>query len=189
MKLVKFLVSVVIVTVILFLWSGISQMFPWGVPSSNTLRSTSNSEVKNFQAPNLKSFKANELTTDKFDEEMVNKVNTLTTDKTFSWIVTKPISYYNPMKYFFGEIITQLFVALILTLIILFTAGLKINLRILFVVLIGILSSVSIYGQLFNWWGLTVQYALGASINLILGWVLGSLIPIIFIYKHRLKDR
>jgi len=183
MKAVKFLISVVVVTVILFLWSGITQMFPWGVPSANTLRSTSNSEVKNFQAPNLKTFKVNELTTEKFDEELVNKVNTLTTDKTFSWIITKPISYYNPMKYFFGEIITQLFVALILTLIIFFTSGLKVNVRILFVVLIGILSSVSIYGQLFNWWGLTIKYALGASINLIVGMMLGALIPILFIFK------
>ena len=50
-----------------------------------------------------------------FDREMVGQVRTLTTDQTFSWIVTIPIETYDPLAYLGREALTQLAVRTMLT--------------------------------------------------------------------------
>jgi hypothetical protein len=179
----KIIISTIVSTVILFLWSGLSQMFPWGVPTAQTITSQTNKQTESFQTPNLIDLPANSLTTEKFDEQFVNKISTLTTDKTFSWIITKPVDYYNVGNYFVKEIVTQLLVALFLATLLILTIGLSNQKRLTIIAITGVLAVIAVYGQMMNWWGVPAIYALGAGLNLIIGWTLSAFISSKFIIK------
>ncbi len=186
MKTVQLILSVIVMTLVLFFWSGITQIFPWGVPSANTIRSaTESSETENFQAPNLKTYGPNKFSTPEFDKEMVNNVNTLTTDRTFSWIITKPLSYYNPVKYFGFEILNQLLNAILLTALLAITIKWSFLKRVLIVAIAALLTVSGAYVQLFNWWGLTFTYAAGVSLNLLIGWLTASAVSARFILNKK----
>lgn len=167
----------------LFLWSGLTQMFPWGVPTTQTISTQSNSQTESFQTPNLIELPPNSLTTEQFDDQFVNKISTLTTDKTFSWIISRPIETYNVSAYFIKEIITQFLVGLFLAFLLLLTRNLPNKTRLTLIGLSGVLAVTAIYGQMMNWWGLPALYALGAGFNLILGWLIAGLISTQFIIK------
>jgi hypothetical protein len=180
----KIIISTIVSTVILFLWSGLTQMFPWGVPTAQTITSQTNKQTESFQTPNLVELPANSLTTEKYDEQFVNKISTLTTDKTFSWIITKPVDYYNVGNYFIREILTQLLVALLLATLLVLTVGLTNQKRLTIIAICGVLAVTAIYGQMMNWWGVPAIYALGAGLNLIIGWILSAFISSKFIIKQ-----
>lgn len=180
----KISISTILSTVILFLWSGITQIFPWGVPTAQTITSQTNKQTENFQTPNLIELPANSLTTEKYDEQFVNKISTLTTDKTFSWIITKPVGYYHVGNYFIREIITQLIVALFMATLLFLTVGLPNKMRLAIIIICGALAVTAIYGQMMNWWGVPAIYALGAGLNLIIGWILSAYVSVRFIIKQ-----
>ncbi|WP_194777651.1 hypothetical protein [Pararhodonellum marinum] len=180
----KIILSTLVSTVILFLWSGLTQMFPWGVPTAQSVFSQSEQQTESFQTADLIEVPANSLTTDKFDEQFVNKISTLTTDQTFSWIISKPVGYYSASDYFIKEIITQLIVALFLAAMLVLTIELPNQKRLLLITISGLLAVTAIYGQLMNWWGVPAIYAMGAGINLIIGWVLSAFVSTKFIIKR-----
>jgi hypothetical protein len=182
----KIIISTIATTVILFLWSGVTQIFPWGVPTAQTISTQSDNKTESFQTPDLIELPPNSLTTDKFDELFVNKISTLTTDKTFSWIITKPTDYYNVGNYFIKEIITQLIVAMFLAISLLLTVEITNRKRLLIIIISGILAVSAIYGQMMNWWGLPAVYALGAGFNLIVGWFISAFISAKFIIKNNI---
>jgi hypothetical protein len=175
MKTARTFVVIIATAVVLFVWSGLTQLFPWGVPSATVVVSQSTPQSTPFQAANIRQLPAHELTTPQFDRALVNHVTTLTTDETFSWIVSKPIAYYSPTNYFLREALTQLIVALLLVCIALLTRTLALRERMLLFLVISLAASAGSYGQLLNWWGLTPTYALGASVNLIAGWLIAGL--------------
>lgn len=179
----KIIISTIVSTVILFLWSGVTQMFPWGVPTAQSISSQTSKQTESFQTPNLIEFPANTLTTEKYDEQFVNKISTLTTDKTFSWIIAKPVNYYNVSNYFIREILTQLLVALLLATLLVLTIGLPNQKRLTIIAISGLLAVTAIYGQMMNWWGVPAIYALGAGLNLIIGWTLSAFVSSKFIIK------
>jgi hypothetical protein len=178
MSVKKVILGTIVSGILLFVWSGLTQLFPWGVPSVNSLSSQSAAQTELFQAPNVKQFSAHELTTPQFDSEIVGKVSTLATDDTFAWIIAKPLAYYSPTNYLIREAIAQFVVGLLLTSIVILTKPLSLTHRLSIVLGLGLIASVSTYGQLFNWWGLTVAYALGASFNLVAGWLLVGVVLI-----------
>lgn len=179
----KIIISTLVSTLILFLWSGLTQMFPWGVPTAQSIATQSNKQTESFQTPNLVELPANSLTTEKFDEQFANKISTLTTDKTFSWIIAKPVDYYNVGNYFIKEIITQLLVALLLATLLILTVGLPNQKRLTIIAISGVLAVTAIYGQMMNWWGVPPTYALGAGLNLIIGWLLSAFVTTKWIIK------
>lgn len=181
----KIFISTVISTLILFLWSGLTQIFPWGVPTTQTISTQSNKQTESFQTPDLIELPSNSLTTEKFDEQFINKISTLTTDKTFSWIITAPIDKYNVSGYFIKEIITQFLVALFLAILLTLTDKLTYKNRLTIIVLIGLLAVTGIYGQMMNWWSMPAIYALGAGFNLMVGWTIACFISIRFIIKTK----
>lgn len=184
MNLNRLLIGSLLSGVVLFVWSGLTQMLPWGVPSTQVMVSQSG-EAELFQTTAVQTYDPHALTTPLFDDEMVNRVNTLTTDETFSWIVTKPLDYYNPTSYFVRELLTQLLVGVLLTTLALLTPGLSLGQRLTLFLLMGMAAATAVYGPLFNWWGLTTAYALGAAINLIVGWLLVGLILSRFVSPAR----
>ena len=176
----RLIFSTVVSTIILFLWSGLTQMLPWGVTTTQNI-SVQTGEL--VQAPNLLRLEPNSLTTETFDEQFVNKISTYTTDKTFSWIVTQPLNT-NYISYFAMEALTQFMVALFLSLILFLTAQLEFKTRLSLIALAGLAAVMATYGQLMNWWKLPASYALGVGLNLVIGWLLASFIVAKFIIKR-----
>jgi hypothetical protein len=172
----KLIISALAMTVILFFWSGLTQMFPWGVPSAQTISAQSEQKTESFQVPDLIEMEHGSLTTEKFDEVMSGKISTLTTDQTFSWIITAPIDTYDPMGYFIWEIITQIFIGIFLTLLLIKLGVLSLSDKLLVVGLTGILAFIGIYGQMLNWWAMPAIYGVGAGINLVIGWLLAAFV-------------
>lgn len=181
----KIIISATVSLLILFLWNGLAQMFPWGVPTAQSISSQTAKQTESFQTPNLVELPGNSLTTEKFDEQFVNKISTLTTDKTFSWIITKPLDYYNIGNYFIKEIITQLLSALLLAILLVLTAELANSKRLAIIAISGVLAVAAIYGQMINWWGVPAIYALGAGVNLIIGWIISAFVSSKFIIKTK----
>jgi len=181
----RLVLSTLAMTVILFFWSGLTQMFPWGVPSTQTISVQSEQKTESFQAPNLIEMEPGSLTTGQFDEVMTGKITTLSTDKTFSWIITAPLDNYNPMGYFFWEIITQFFIGVFLSILLIKLGAQSLSDKLVIVGLAGLLAFIGIYGQMLNWWAIPAMYAVGAGFNLIIGWLLAAFVSARWIIKNR----
>jgi len=179
----KITLSILVITGILFCYGGLAQMFPWGIPSTQVITAQAEGQAEAFQAPQEIKMEAGTLTTDAFDEVMVGKISTLTTDKTFSWIISAPISRYDAGTYFALEILTQFFVAVMLTLLLLITKGLDLTKRILFLLIPALAAALSIIGQQLNWWAMPATYGVGVGINLILSWTIAYYVSAKWIIK------
>ncbi|CAN5333193.1 hypothetical protein BH23BAC2_BH23BAC2_18330 [soil metagenome] len=178
------IISTIVSTVILFFWSGISQMLPWGISTPQNVNVKTELTAEQSNVPNLVKLPTNTLTTEKFDEQFNNKISTYTTEETFSWIVTQPLQE-DYSRYFIKEVLTQLIVALFLALLLSLTIGLEMTKRLTIVLFAGIAGMVGAYGQLMNWWGIPANYGVGVSANLIFGWLLVSFISARYIIKSQ----
>lgn len=180
----KYLSAILVFTVLLFLWSGFTQMLPWGIPTAQKITVQSDSIAD--EIPGLIKLQANILTTADFDATFNHKISTYTTDSTFSWIVTQPFqaSYSG---YFIGEIITQFFVGLLLTALLVLTTNHQTSTRILLICIVGLVAWAVTYGQMINWWGMPLSYAVGIGVNLIIGWSLAALLVSRFIIKSKIR--
>ena len=174
-----FLLSTLVATIILFLWSGLTQVLPWGI---TTTQNISVQTGKPLQAPNMLLLEPDVLTTEAFDGQFVNKISTYTTDETHSWIVTQPLQT-NYTGYFVIELITQLIVALFLSAILLLTVRLELLTRLVIIGLAALAASTATYGQLMNWWSIPASYALGVSFNILIAWLLAAFVSAQFIIK------
>ncbi|WP_304517542.1 hypothetical protein [Cecembia rubra] len=179
----KYILSTLLITVILFLYGGLAQMLPWGIPSTQVITAQSGEQTEAFQAPQEKKMEPGSLTTEKFDEVMVGKISTLTTDKSFSWIISAPVSRYNAGTYFALELLTQLLVAICLNLLLFLTKQMQLSKRILFMLVAATAVVTSIIGQQLNWWAMPAIYGLGVGINLIISWTLAYYISARWIIK------
>ncbi|MCC5938676.1 MAG: hypothetical protein JJU34_15450 [Lunatimonas sp.] len=180
----KFILSSLAMTAILFIWSGLTQLFPWGVPSTQTISVQSEANTDGFQVSNLIEMEPSSLTTAKFDEVMRGKISTLSTDKTFSWIITAPLDNYDPMGYFIWEVITQLLVAIFLNILLRRISVFRLSEQLVIVGLAGLLAFVGIYGQMLNWWALPAIYAVGAGVNLLIGWLVAAFVSAKWIIEN-----
>jgi hypothetical protein len=179
----KVILSIIVSTIFLFIWNGLSQTFPWGVPSTQMLSTKSNLTADDTKMGRLVALPPNTFTTEKFDERFSNKVSTLVTDQSFSWIISKPISYYDMGAYFMKEILTQLIVAVFLSLILFYTVTLNLKTRLSIIGLAGLAAAIGVYGQLMNWWGLPIIYGLGVGFNIVVSWLIISFISAKWIIK------
>lgn len=183
----KIIISTLISTILLFLWGGASQMLPWGISTTQNITVQTEELQEQSKVSNLIKLKPNELTTEKFEDQFLDKISTYVTDNTFSWIVTQPYQK-DYSSYFIKEVITQLIVAILLSITLFLTLQLKLKTRMLLILVLGICASTAIYGQLMNWWGIPARYALGVSFNLIIGWILVSYISARYILKSKNYD-
>ena len=178
----RFVAAVLASTLILFLWSGITQILPWGVPTSQNITVQTDEENINSQVSNFVQLPPESLTTEEFDAQFLDKISTYTTDETFSWIVTQALNT-NYTNYFVAEIITQLIVSIFLSGLLLLTVPLNLQSRMMIVVIVSLAAFTATFGQLMNWWRLPASYALGVGLNLLIGWTLSSFITARFIIK------
>lgn len=160
---------------LLFVLSGLAQRLPWGVPSATVLLSRGGGPPP-FQAPGATVLPPHALTTPAFDEAVTGRIVTLTTDATFSWIVAQPIARYRPAAYLTRELVTQLTIGALLTLLLVLLGPRALAQQLGVVTLLALLTTLATYGQLMNWWGLPPRYAIGVSINLIVSWALAAVL-------------
>ena len=176
----KYLLASLVFTTLLFLWSGIAQMLPWGIPTAQKIAVHSDRIAK--EIPHLRRVPPNTLTTHDFDSTFNHQISTYSTDKTFSWIVTQPLKE-DYTSYFIGEIFTQFFVGILLTILLALTTNHQPQTRMMMVGIAGLIAWVATYGQLLNWWGMPINYAVGIGVNLIIGWLFTGFIVSKFILK------
>jgi len=138
--------------VILFFWSGLTNDLPWGNGSVASVDT----------APELGKAVDAQL--------QQGKHALFLSDTVAAIVVARPLAYYSLPRYFALELLTQVMVALFLAIILSLTTPLALENRLLLVFLIASVASTAIYFQYANWWGFSFRLALGATINLIIGW-------------------
>lgn len=164
--------AVAAATVVLFLWSGLTQSFPWGVPTVHNVAQTSAAPAAFGATPTH--LPPGAIATTSFDTEMGDGISTLTTDRSFAWIVSVPIDRYDPIRYFAFEVATQATCALVLVVALRLSSPLSRRERAGLVALYALAANAATYGAMANWWGLPLSYACGMSFNLLVGWLLGA---------------
>lgn len=181
--------SVLVITLMLFIFGGIAQMFPWGIPTVNNVYSNSidsdeflGKSGDFLYHEDVKKYEQYALTTEKFDEEFKGKISTFTTDKTFSYIVSTDIKNYNPMDYFIKQIIKLLLVAILLSLVLEMTINWELKKRLFLIGLLALLGS-QIYIEQMNWWHVPSLYGVGMIFNTFVSWLLSAGISACFIIK------
>lgn len=164
------ILQVLAATVLLVLLGGVSQMLPIGVGSAKRYtQNKKNSKLFGNKPQSVSDLAKTPAVTEQFDALMPNQVSTLETDRSFSWIVSKPISYYNPNAYFGREILTQLVVAIGLVAVV-HLLDFETSKALALTAVMASVASVATYGQLANWWGLNIKYYAGAALTLIVSW-------------------
>ena len=170
----KCVLAVVIGTIVLVLWYGLTQLFPWGTASVSNFSATS-SETYVPGAPGLEEAPPGTWTTEAFEDQLNGKISTLATDRTFSWIVAAPREHYSPSRYLTFHALTQAGVAALLVLVSYVLAPLPRARRLAAVIALGVAGATATYGGMLNWWGLPAGYGVGESFNVVMGWLLAFL--------------
>ena len=169
---IELIVQVLLVAVLLTILGGASQALPWGSGSAQQLRQQSMRRSREFgtKADQVVDVAANPIVTAEFDIVTRNRVSTLSTDNSFSWIVSKPIEYYKPARYLVLEFVTQVLVAVGIVGVNFLLADSSQSTRVSVVLLAAALTAVAAYGPLLNWWGLTSRYVVGVSLTTVVSW-------------------
>ena len=187
-SLKRILLSIILMTAVLYIYSGMSQMLPWGVPTAQVVFSQ-DGEAQIFQSTaDIQQFQPYEFTTPKFDEQFRNKISTLSTDETFNWIVSSDIGGYNPTRYLVLEFFTQLLVAVFLTLGLALTISLANNQRFMIILFLALAGLSATLLQQLNWWRIPSDYQLGMMINILISWGLCTFIAAKWILKSETRQ-
>ncbi|MEM8592255.1 MAG: hypothetical protein AAGF13_06975 [Pseudomonadota bacterium] len=151
-----------------------TQMFPWGPPSAHVITTETNPEIGAFHLRPPIIAEPGSVATDAFDDAFSGRIGMLFTDKTVSWISSKPLAYYDGAAYLTRQALTQAFVAAAIVCLLIQLAPLGRGRSLGVITLGGIAASLATYGVLANWWGLAAGYALGESANLVAGWMVSA---------------
>ncbi|MCA2979529.1 MAG: hypothetical protein INH41_28445 [Myxococcaceae bacterium] len=179
----RFAVAVIACAATLFVWSGLTQVFPWGVPTVQVVAQTTGEPAAFGASPVRRPPGA--LATSAFDDELGDGNGTLTTDRSFAWIVSVPVERYHPTRYFIGEAVTQLACAAMLVEALWLLSSLPLPRRALVLALLATAAAGATYGYMTNWWGLPLRYSGGMSVNLVVGWVLGAAVASVVLDRRR----
>jgi len=161
------------VTFTLVVWSGLSQVFPWGFATVRTFAATSGS-AEDLAGAAVERVAPGTFTTEAFDGALGSGISTLTTERSFAWVVSVPRARYRPTRYLALEIACQSAVAALLVAIAALLRDLPRRRVVRLVLLFGIAAAVATYGVMMNWWGLPARYALGMTFNLVAGWTIAG---------------
>jgi hypothetical protein len=163
--------AVLVGTVLLVLWNGLTQLFPWGLGAVSNFSATSG-ESYALAAPRLEEAPPGTWTTPAFEAQLGNGISTLATDDSFSWIVAVPRERYDPARYVSLHILSQAAIALFLVLVLWPLQRLRRTARLASVLLLGVAAMLGSHGTMMVWWGTPAAYAVGSAGNLLAGWLL-----------------
>lgn len=183
MTATKLIVSSLLIAVVLFLFSGLSQLFPWGVPTTQVVTARAEQQEIFSSDAVVQEYEVHSLTTPKFEEVFANKISTLSTDDTFSWIISTDIQNWQPAHYFMKEALMVLLVGLFLSLILGMTIEWTPKKRLTLVFLAALMAGTATYGSQMNWWHVPFSFHGGMMLNLILSWSLAAWLSVALVLK------
>lgn len=172
--MLKTLVATVAAGLALFIWGGVTQMFPWGPSSAHVVTTETEPDLGAFHLQTPVVNEPGSLGTAAFDEAFSGRLGLLFTDSTVSWISSMPIAYYDGAAYLMRQAATQVIVAALIVGLLILLAQLGRRRSLVVIAICATTASVATYGVLSNWWGLAPAYAIGESANLIVGWMIAS---------------
>jgi hypothetical protein len=171
MRFCRYLVAALAGAAVLFVWYGLSQVFPWGPSAVNNFSATSG-ETYVASTTGLQQASPGTWTTQAFEEQLGNQVSTLATDGSFSWVISVPSSAYSLPRYFSIHALTQLCVAILLLVGHRILLPLPRRRRFVAILALGVTSTLGVYGGMMNWIGMPAAYGLGQCFNHVVGWCL-----------------
>ena len=181
--MIRFFISTIVMTLVLFMYGSLAQVLPWGIPTVQVVFS-GESPPEAFQTiASIQRFGPGEFTTEKFAPQFAGQISTLSTDETFSWIVTTQIANYNPFAYLFHELLTQLLVAALLSTFLTLTVSVSNNERFKIVLVLALGALTATYIQQMNWWNVPASYQLGMIANVLISWSVAVFISAKWILK------
>ncbi|GFE65104.1 hypothetical protein [Litoreibacter roseus] len=172
--MLKPLVATAAAGLTLFIWGGITQMFPWGPSTAHVISTETSPDLGAFHLRTPVIEAPGSLGTAAFDEAFSGRLGLLFTDNTVSWISSMPIAYYDGAAYLTRQAVTQAVVAALIVALLILLAPLGPRRSLSVIALSAVSASVATYGVLSNWWGLAPAYAVGESANLIVGWTIAA---------------
>lgn len=152
--------------VVLFLFDGLFQAIP------------------NFGVRAVERMETNDLTTAKFSE-LTNRMAYIATDKTVSFVATRPAGFYNVSRFFAIEFLSALAIALAFAILFAKIPMGSLKDRLLLTAGFALAASFAIHIPYLNWWGFSMLYTIGVVVKTILGWTLIALIQNRFIFKFK----
>jgi len=167
----KLVLAILVGTVVLLLWYALVQLFPWGTGSVRNFSATSGEPYASGVA-NLEEAPPGTWTTDAFEDRFGDRISTLASDRSFSWIIVAPREHYSIPRYFAFHALTQTGVAVLLVLVLGVLSPLPRARRLAAVVVLGAAATIATYGAMLNWMGMPATYGVGESFNLLGGWLL-----------------
>lgn len=184
MSRTRSVLGVVVGTVVLFLWYGLAQLFPWGV---STVNNTSATSIESYvsTAPGLVEAPPGTWTTQAFEERFGDGISTLATDWSFSLIVAVPRERYDMKRFFTLHMLALLGVAVFLVIAALLLEPLTRARRLAVVLVVGVAGSFGTYGEMMAWWGVPAPYGVGESANLVVGLLLAFLVVELGVLRSR----
>lgn len=159
----KIIKGAVVGGVVMLLLGVFIQLFPWGF-----------ADVKPF--PDKQS--VSEAILSQTEEGMY-----YTDEGTYALIaVSSPGWNSIPRKLLF-DLITQFILAGIISFVLSLTASLKNRTRIALITCMSLAASIGVYIPDWNWWGFSLRYTLGASLNLVFVWTVAAVVLTRFVLK------
>ena len=110
MSRTRTVLAVMVGTIVLLVWYGLAQLFPWGTKSVGNFSATS-SETYVSAAPGLEEAPPGTWTTEAFEDRLGGRISTLATDRSFSWIIAAPREHHSFPRYLAFHALTQAGVA------------------------------------------------------------------------------
>ena len=162
----KIIIATVVGTIVLFLFDGAIQAIP------------------DFGISAVESLQTNSLTTEQFPE-LSNRMAYIITDKTVSFVATKPLAYYSLPKFFAIELLSAFIISLLFAVLFSKFSTSKLSDRLLLTFVFGFIATMAIHIPYLNWWGFSILYTIGMTVRTVLGWLLIVFIQNYFIYKIR----
>lgn len=159
----KIIKGAVVGGVVMLLLGVIIQIFPWGF-----------SDVEPFPNKQLLS----EVILSQTEGGMY-----YTDEGTYAFIaVSSPAWNSIPRKLLF-DLVTQFILAGIISFVLSLTSALKNRTRVALIACMALAASIGVYFADWNWWGFSLRYVLGASINLVFVWTVAAVVLTRFVLK------
>ena len=97
--------------------------------------------------------------------------------------VSSPAWNSIPRKLLF-DFVTQFILAGIISFVLSLTAALKNRTRVALITCMSLAASIGVYIPDWNWWGFSLRYTLGASLNLVFVWTVAAVVLTRFVLKN-----
>jgi len=113
-------------------------------------------------------------------------MNLILTDNTMTFSSTRPKNYYSLGKFYQINAINNLVLAFLLTGFILLISNQSRNRKVLFLILIGVFSTISTHIPYWNWWGFSTIYTIGVALSNLVS-IVGAGLLISYLFFNKVK--